>query len=60
MFNVVHKRSQTKGDYYCVYDGGRLVFRTTVSTQANEWLKRNPGYVEPPAKRNRVKKERAA
>jgi hypothetical protein len=38
MFSVVHKRSQSKGDYYCVYEGGRLVFRTTVSTQANEWL----------------------
>jgi len=55
MFNVVKKRSQSKGDYYCVYDGGRLVFRTTVSTQANEWLKQNPQpageAAKPPARR---------
>jgi hypothetical protein len=60
MFNVVHKWSQSKGDYYCVYDGGRLVFRTTVSTQANEWLKRNPGYVEPPARPAPVRKDKVA
>ena len=48
MYSVVHKRSQSKGDYYCVYDEGRLVFRTSDSREAREWLKRNPGYVEPP------------
>ena len=60
MFTVVKKRSQSKGDYYCVYDGGQLVFRTTVSKQANEWLKRNPGYVEPPAKPVLTKKAKVA
>ncbi len=48
MYSVVHKRSQSRGDYYCVYDAGRLVFRTSDSRAAREWLKRNPGYVEPP------------
>jgi hypothetical protein len=60
MYNVVHKWSQSKGDYYCVYDGGRLVFRTTVSKEANEWLKRNPGYVDPEAKPARARKNKAA
>ena len=52
MFTVVKKRSQSKGDYYCVYDAGRLVFRTTVAKEANAWLKHNPGYVEPPVKQS--------
>jgi hypothetical protein len=60
MYNVVHKWSQSKGDYYCVYDGGRLVFRTTVSKEANEWLKRNPDYVDPDAKPARARKNKAA
>lgn len=60
MFSVVHKRSQSKGDYYCVYEGGRLVFRTTVSTQANEWLRRNPGYVEPQPRPAIIRKDRVA
>ena len=59
MYSVVHKRSQSKGDYYCVYDEGRLVFRTSDSRAANEWLKRNTGYVEPPP-RPAIRKMRAA
>jgi len=59
MYSIVHKRSQSKGDYYCVYEGGRLVFRTSDSREAKEWLKRNPGYVEPPP-RPAVRKMRVA
>jgi len=50
MFHIVQKRSQSKGDYYCVYDGGRLVFMTTVLKQANRWLRLNPGFVATPPK----------
>ena len=50
MFHIVQKRSQSKGDYYCVYDGGRLVFMTTVLKQANRWLRLNPGFVANPHK----------
>mgnify|MGYP006283950789 CR=1 FL=1 len=59
MYSVVHKRSQSKGDYYCVYDGGRLMFRTSDSREAREWLKRNPGYKEP-APRPLIRRMRVA
>ncbi len=60
MFHVVQKRSQSKGDYYCVYDGGRLVFMTTVLKQANHWLRLNPGYVAPSTKPTPMKQEKVA
>jgi len=50
MFHIVQKRSQTKGNYYCVYDGGRLVFMTTVLKQANRWLRLNPDFVSAQSK----------
>ena len=60
MFHVVHKTSLSKGDYYCVYDGGRLVFMTTVLKQANRWLRLNPGFVASPPKPAPVKQTRVA
>lgn len=60
MFHVVHKRSQSKGDYYCVYDGGRMVFMTTVLKQANRWLRLNPDFVASAPKPAPVNQEKVA
>jgi hypothetical protein len=60
MFHVVKKSSSSKGDYYCVYDGGRLVFMTTVLKQANRWLRLNPDFVAAAPKPAPVKQTKVA